>query len=238
VRRRIPKQKKRKVLGDTWLEYSFGMKPLIADIEAAKQKLRELPSEELIPISSYAEEPVVFTTTKSTVNVGAVSQDYITYIRGKVSCRYKGAIKTAIPFQGGYLSQTFGFDLSSFVPTLWEIIPYSFLVDYFTNIGDILTYHSGVSSNVSWFNLTTRVENVATTVPSGFRTISGPPAFWTRQMLSKNAGSSGSSYSSFFRSGGSVLPIPEFRYSIPGASSTRWINMSALLLQARGITPF
>jgi hypothetical protein len=31
-----------------------------------------------------------------------------------------------------------GFDLKAFIPTVWEVIPYSFLVDYFVNIGDML----------------------------------------------------------------------------------------------------
>lgn len=35
---------------------------------------------------------------------------------------------------------TLGISFSAFVPSLWELLPWSFVVDYFTNIGDILAH--------------------------------------------------------------------------------------------------
>jgi hypothetical protein len=46
----------------------------------------------------------------------------------------------------------FGFTPSEFVPTAWELMPWSFLVDYFTNIGDILTSSVTDTSSVRWVN--------------------------------------------------------------------------------------
>jgi len=36
------------------------------------------------------------------------------------------------------------------VPTLWEILPWSFVVDYFTNAGDVINAYSTLSSSIAW----------------------------------------------------------------------------------------
>lgn len=41
-----------------------------------------------------------------------------------------------------------GLTIQEFVPTVWELIPYSFVVDYFTNIGDVVNY--AYSANLNW----------------------------------------------------------------------------------------
>jgi len=42
----------------------------------------------------------------------------------------------------------FGFQPSEFLPTAWELLPWSFLADYFSNIGDCLTAWSTVTDKV------------------------------------------------------------------------------------------
>jgi hypothetical protein len=51
-------------------------------------------------------------------------------------------------------SRRVGFDVSNWLPTVWELIPYSFLVDYFVNIGEIVSAATLNSSSVLWTNKT------------------------------------------------------------------------------------
>jgi len=49
--------------------------------------------------------------------------------------------------------QAFGLDLDDIAPTMWELVPYSFVVDWFCNISDILAAwspHSEVRVLASW----------------------------------------------------------------------------------------
>lgn len=238
VRQRTPLRRKLKVLGDSWLEYSFGWKPLIADIEAGYNHLRNLPDCELIPISAYVEKKTDQVVTSSTTVVGSFDQNWKIIRQAKISCRIKGAVRTVLPSNQGYLPQTFGFDLSSFVPTLWEIIPYSFLVDYFTNVGDLILYYSGTSSNVSWFNQTNRATAYFQTVPSGRVERVGPSAGTSRSILSWSPGQAAGEVTTVKRTGGSSVPAPDFRLQAPGLGSLRYANIAALIAQSKRLVPF
>lgn len=46
------------------------------------------------------------------------------------------------------LSTLSGFSLRDWVPTLWNCIPYSFVIDYFTNVGDVVEFYSTDLSSV------------------------------------------------------------------------------------------
>jgi hypothetical protein len=123
----------------------------------------------------------------------------------------------------------FGFNPSEFVPTAWELIPYSFLADYFTNIGDILDSWAYGRGNLSWSNRT----QIQETNNSYFgpvklepflsyatvqQYISAPPAVFTHRKISR------ASYLGNF--------VPQFQTEIPGMS-TKWINLAALLASKR-----
>jgi hypothetical protein len=148
-------------LGSLWLEQSFGWNPLMADIRDA--------------ISAYDR----FTQPSQTVRISAGSRK--TYDCGqdpdpwkvgvsrpvcgglnwlkKLSnrsethvVRYKGALRARVecPRWGDY--SLFGFNPQEFIPAAWELLPWSFLVDYFTNIGDILDATITSERDVTYVN--------------------------------------------------------------------------------------
>lgn len=59
-------------------------------------------------------------------------------LREKHTVRYRGRIDAQVDAPVWNNLDLFGFSAKEFVPTLWELLPWSFLVDYFTNVGDIL----------------------------------------------------------------------------------------------------
>lgn len=229
---------KRAVIADTWLEYSFGWLPLVYDIKEAadayikhKEKLltNRLTSRgsESSSVVDYVDVPgaeagnVPLRTSRKTVST--VSVQYIVGLRFAGS----GASPDVTAFERA------GLTLSQFVPTLWELIPYSFLVDYFTNIGDIINAGATNTSDVIWVCKTVRSESVVTQTdtpdysqsndsPAIRRTITGTPSLYVakRKAIQRTV---------------PVLGYPRFEVSFPGRP-TQWMNMAALGVSARRLS--
>jgi hypothetical protein len=140
VKKRLKKKKKKKsrkrIIQDTWLEYSFGWSPLVNDVLDACKLAAAQPYWAYERMSGVAGRDDKSDVYKATTGSSFLKIDYT--ISRKSSCvvRYKGAVSAVagpVPF-----SEQMGLSWSNVLPTAWELIPYSFLVDYFTNIGDII----------------------------------------------------------------------------------------------------
>jgi hypothetical protein len=133
----------------------------------------------------------------------------------------------------------FGFTPSELVPTAWELLPWSFLVDYFVNVGDVLSSAVTASSNVNFVNKTVIQE-------------AKKFGYWNfdpvASMLSWNTPGQTRSYSYdnikspkfenitrlINRSPGSSVPLPTLQLH-PGLSDGKLFNIAALLGQARAL---
>jgi hypothetical protein len=146
---------------------------------------------------------------------------------------YRGQVDLVQPVKATW--RYFGLDLSSFVPTVWELIPYSFLVDYFANIDDIISAATLNRSTIRWlaktevqilqaefssFNLAAFPSNLGSS--SGYVIMPG-------HAISKRVIVNRAAYT------GSLVPTLEF--TIPGFG-TKWINMAALRLSHLKMVPF
>lgn len=222
----------RNAIADTWLEWSFGVKPLLSDIQDAYKALQQIQNgerRESIKIKATVEKKShVFGTTP-------VSPDLIPgiphYMRGyeddistcqvtiRAAWRLDGAGDIPIP-------TIVGVDLSSLAPTVWEAIPWSFLVDYFTDVGSAIDACSVRLVNFGWCNYTVRnsreyrlgrlhalhVQGASVTVfcPFGY-VASGRKYTVTRH-----------------RDLPEISPyIPNLQ--LPGLGSPKWLNIAALL---------
>jgi hypothetical protein len=158
--RGTPKVKKR-ILRDTWLEWSFGVQPLISDVKSGFEGLMLL-NEEINEYASGLGRRIITTVSEESdqgVNSNVLSWTYQGRGISDYSIRYFGKVDVATnPGGWRYASDVFGFRWQEFVPTVWELIPYSFLVDYFTNIGDIITAYSTCRSALKWVARTEREE--------------------------------------------------------------------------------
>jgi hypothetical protein len=115
-----------------------------------------------------------------------------------------------------------GFDLSSWAPTVWELIPYSFLIDYFSNIGDVIVGWSNLGIQLSWCNRTSRktIEYTDQTVPHpnwGGYAVSHAPAkyFCAKRSVSR------ATYTGTL--------VPDVDFEIPDLGSKKWLNIAALI---------
>jgi hypothetical protein len=226
----------RRVIADTYLEYAFGWRPLIHDIDDAMKTLansRFTSEEKWRPVNASGKDEVYSTSFSEVLSTGLISSIKVRveeYAKKEVT--YRGCVSVEHPSNSfGTHSGNF---LEDFVPTVWELIPYSFLVDYFTNIGDIISAATYLRSHVRWMARTevdfTSSEAKDTLVtPNSSTTLSIEAKCQRVQEFRSRKAFSRAPYT------GSLVPSLEF--TIPGFG-TKWVNMGALLAAQRALVPF
>lgn len=143
-----------RILTQTWLEYSYGWRPLFADIDNAIDALSHV--DHLIPtvvvgvskdsnVSGRAEET-------SVVSGSSIRVDFVSQNNNRGSVRYLGTVAwESDPSRArAWESPKWGLTLSDFVPTVWNLIPYSFIVDYFSNVGAVIDASSFGLVGLRW----------------------------------------------------------------------------------------
>lgn len=142
-------------LGGKWLEYSFGWLPLLGDIDDGMRALatllhRKEPRIEVVQFmardSSLDMDVTLPTNGDESYLCGYNERKVVTsqvLVRYKVGVRVlSGGVKPALDL--------FGVNWREFVPTAWELVPWSFLADYFSNIGDVLSTMFVDLDEVAW----------------------------------------------------------------------------------------
>jgi len=223
-----------KDINNLYLEYTFGWKPLIKDIgDAASSLLQDRSLDRKI--------------VGSADNTTASNRFYGPYAYGgqgfgrynmtsvnsvKSSCRYVGVANASLVDRpsGSILSlaeSRLGLRLSEFVPTIWELIPYSFVVDYFANIGGVLEGAFIERSALRWVSRTKRcvAVNKMTWQPAG----SVGSSSWKAISRSQTPGYLWLGRKSLDRDTPGSL-MPDFVVTMPTFGSTKYLNMAALVL--------
>lgn len=216
-------------LSGTWLELSFGAIPLSNDIAAIADAAIDVMKRNSVRRISYTAQ-----SSNSTHAVGssAVSGipfviNYDDYQINESSVRFLGGIK--ISYDGGTSSldrviQHAGFGWHDVIPTAWELVPWSFLIDYFSNIGDVLSAFTVDMSALSWSQRTIKNSStryVITKRPadntSCLDIVDYKPSILKTQKL-------------LYSRTAAEIPIPGFRFELPG-SNTQFLNIGALAAQ-------
>jgi hypothetical protein len=221
-----------KMVADTWLEFNFGWRPLAQDVYEGAKGLLDNKHLDVQRIGSTATGtyPVVDLPNSGGTSIGGGIVFYRLRVTGAYSVHFYGAIRTgAVDHKVGVL-QALQLDLPHFVPTIWDLLPYSWVVDYFTNAGDILKALSFRDSNLVWGNKTVRNEYLY---------------HWDTQLVMNNYDTF--SYHLLFQEDLSVNPsglvktvergalqpgdlIPKVRISLPLGSLRPWENLASLFL--------
>jgi hypothetical protein len=238
LRKRRPrggsKNLKRRILADTWLEYKFGWAPLISDLESGLDALRRISESRpaFKPVRGSGEVSKDISPAPEKVIDGGVS--YI--INRKYTIVASAKIYGVVSLDVGGLSvpqSELGLRLDRFVPTLWELIPYSFIVDYFSNVGDIISSWAFGTKFVRWSVMTTRRSTLYELTTSAYTDTIGGGSFF-RAMPSQSRGEC----VSFARGLSPGSLVPSFRMEIPGMASTKWLNLAALATSHNSLKPF
>lgn len=140
-----------RALSDSWLEAQFGWLPLIGDIRSGVEAYNGFADREARQyVSAEVSDSVAPTITihNSTTRCGDIRTEVHTSAVSTV--RYYGAVKLKASSFTSDLAEETGLRVRDFAPALWEWIPYSFLVDYFTNIGDLIEAAALPRGDIAW----------------------------------------------------------------------------------------
>jgi hypothetical protein len=219
-----------KFVSDSWLSFKFGISPLLSDLDSGMRATAEY--------FEYApREYVSYKTTSRKASHGTrvdFAQGDLRYTMltssetfTKVTTR--GAVKLDGPNQSNpSIQKHFGLSWQDAILTGWEIIPYSFVVDYFLNVGECLEAALFPQSLISWSNRTIDVNGsgVNTVLPDSVRQVWLGSA--KTQIIYTGDPSLRYSRRSIERVSNPLL-VPALRFRVPGAESTQWVNLGALL---------
>jgi hypothetical protein len=236
------REKLSQILSDTWLEYSFGWKPLFSDISDGMKAYDKLLSEsprQMLYATGIAEDVAWPYRNLGNSLFGALAIRFTQKVSKKVFVTYYGMLEDirngARPNQ-----QLADLGLSitqDFVPTVWELLPWSFLVDYFTNIGDILSASTTDTSSVRWTSRTTRRVSTATQSyvldEKTFR--SNYPDkrnqfYGTCPLVERKR-------KSVVRESIAPVSVPDFQVQVPGRPQ-QWLNMLTLAASRKSLQPY
>lgn len=242
-----PKRWKDAIAG-SWLEHSFGWAPLINDAQdAAKAYSRLNEKHDSGPITaSYVDEQDVSSWLVSPFRDGInqtfdpglnIRVKFLGKATDRVIVKIKGHIVAAPVGMPGFDNWAlFGFTPSEFVPTAWELLPWSFLVDYFSNVGDVLTASITNTARLAWtaqtvisegqVNIVTRLDDLNTD-----QALAG----WTREYLEGGGGRCTITRRDVVRSPGS-FGLPDLSFNLV-PSPLQGVNLAALWTQANNLHP-
>lgn len=153
------------VITDVWLEYRYGWRPLIGEIQGIHEALTVVRPKGIK--SAYGtDKPETFLQKSVDVTdcyiIGESNETIfdVTFHNYREVTHKAGFNYTNKPLsRNTNWSAVFGIDINSLASTAWEMIPFSFVIDMFLNIGNMLQAKD-VFDQVDSFNyyLTSRLQ--------------------------------------------------------------------------------
>jgi hypothetical protein len=230
VKKRLRKSKNRKrTIQDTWLEYSFGWVPLVNDVKNVCKLATADPFRVFEKLTGKGDVVDQNVLVPESTGYGVCQINYNVVRKSSVTVVYKGAIRAENSPPS--FPEQLGLSWSNLLPTVWELIPYSFLVDYFTNVGVVIDGISTGTISLAWgcrsqiHKSTTSIGGVALNYDHLQTSL---PFKWT----GSGYASGGGLCSTRFRYIRSLIDsvsvgFGDFSFRLPG-SDTKWLNIAAL----------
>lgn len=237
--RKLKLADKRKAIADTYLEYAFGWAPLANDIADAANYLQkrrdQLQHDTRVITATASGEETTFTNSAQRLYQMRNTLEVLT--KKTYSVRYKAGLNTSQYGTSLLGAKALGFHPTSFLPTVWELLPWSFLIDYFTNVGEVVSSFANRKTKLCWGVCTTRTTVVAYNTKAWI-TWADTEYGATVYARSDSGGSlSSTSYTSVNRQPVTSVPIPDLHFEVPGMGM-KWLNIASLAASRRKLTPF
>lgn len=254
---RTLKQRKRadpknwiKGIGDLWLEHAFGWNPFINDIKDAAKAISRINEKTTTKVVSAGKQ--VFKDTTSSLDLHHRNPlNIFQYSNGvwmwapatlyeRCTVRYKGKVNARTETTQWDNWALFGFTPTEFIPTAWELLPWSFLADYFTNIGDILSSVCTSTADVAFVNRSTIRETFfkgkSDFNPRNVQNDGHNAADWVFLFSVNNPGTFEFTRRLVTRTANSGISFPNLQFNFE-LSSGQLGNVAALLASSRALHP-
>jgi len=214
-----------KMVTGTWLEYCYGWKPLLKSIEDAANAYSQHKAD-VQYLRAYGKAETKSATTNAPwkcyfANYGSYMVERTQTASQKVV--FKGVVRIRPEIQvdpARTVARLSGFGIEEFIPTVWELIPYSFVADYFTNIGTILNSAIPLFYDWVWWSCaTTRKATQDIIITPGEKS---PWSWGWSEMINP-----GHSEKVIYSRSKPVLSLPTPQLELPG-SNWSWANLAAL----------
>ncbi len=233
----------KKILSDTYLEFHFGWQPLADDVA---QIIADCGRFRFPVIPVYASAHDRFSGTSSVVTRSATplpdNFTFPTRSTHEYSVRRKGAVRSNSAMDGRISwAQSLRLTPENWLPTAWDLLPYSWIADYFTNIGDILQGLAHIHTNLVWGARMEKNVCYFDVFDAIYKPLPDQNAF--NIVTVDNCGSAGGRWQArrytYNRTTiGEGDLVPRFEFRIP-TGKYPFLNMGALLLQrSKGLVPF
>lgn len=214
----------RKGLYDNYLAFAFGAKPLLHDVEDAASTLARFSYDSHhTEIKGYGKGIESISKTREVqFPAGEISALFTREVAVTMEVILRGGFRTQVsaPFGSARrLRDLVGFTPEQFIPSVWGLLPFSFLADYFFNVQEILQYAFTDISDVTWLNetiISQRSDKGNLDVEPSFGLVGGKLG----------------SYEAFARivkrRVQSSFPVVKPEIKIPQLGSLKWLNIAAL----------
>lgn len=126
-----------------WLTFSFGVNPMLRDIDALFDTIASwvLRQDRSVRLAGSAKRDWIGTSDVRLLYGDNNFYEVIGKLRAEhsLSYRYVTAFDYKIEAGNDYtVKDHFGLGLPALLPAVWEVTPYSWAIDYFTNVGNLL----------------------------------------------------------------------------------------------------
>lgn len=216
-----------KAFSDLWLEYHFSVLPTISDIDNLMNALHDQVNNARRPARVRASYKNEYTSniTKSTQTIQTFSCNVSKWSAYKQIVKFGYTLKPE--YQGAIIpwNEAFGLTWRDVVPSLYELTPYSWLLDYVTNVGDYVNLLSLQRSHIQdgWRVIINDVSNFTSASPGAVTFSSTKP----KQILSSRGSVCVARKFSFSRSPYDLSTfVPSFRFKVPSLAQAA--NVAAL----------
>lgn len=224
---RMTKDNRLKNVQDQYLEAAFGWLPLLGDLDDARNYLerrQEALYQEIVRVKAGAEAQWLSSDDINNVFNGIMQPaSYRTRVRRQGIAVLGGGVRSKASSDKLISASAMGLSPRSFVPTLWELIPWSFAIDYFSNVGDVIQAWSSQSVSLAWGRQTYIAVKETDYYDQYCKT-----SLVVQRDQRTIAGNLKGTCRTFSRIPIDTPPVPGFMFEIPGMG-IKWLNMAALV---------
>lgn len=212
---------------ELWLETVFGLQPMVNDIAMGLVALDDLSALNRPKTVGKAAFDRSYTTQlqinamTGDLALGAVNMNFKVLLIAKISEAYNVKYgMTWSPDPGDAFYKALGINWQDVAPAAYELMPYSFVLDYFSNLGDILSSYS-----FDWTVWSNKYKTTFLTRSIEYSYMPVAPGAYTT-LISRTIGQGRFEQITFQRSAESGFELPKFELKAPSLAQSA--NLVAL----------